>query len=437
MATQQPTFQPQQLTFQPQQSDNFSIVPSNATPWNKYPLNTASQDQVYQCGQENGTFLGYDLNRLTFTEPKLEPVKSDDGKAMPAYRIQIKDRRPDGKLQNLVFRLKEAYCFGVNPSTDMKDKNLLTGYQIGYAMWSRDGATEDEKYITDLIEYWIVDRVLDHLMKIKDTVLLGDKDKRDLRNTKVFSRGKDKASGKIKKDDPPIWNPKLFVTKTGKPPVQTISIRTKFYWKDVIDADGAPAEVDPMVFLKKGFKATPSIILESIYISAKGEVFIMSKVHEVDCQPAGDFLPRLGKVSENAVPVDQVLSDPKYAAYLTAKKSLLAITPPPPIGVSTSTENPLLSSVPLTTGNVGPAGNVAPIGNTEPPKTEFSAPPLMMNLPPSVPGMPSGPQVPSIPQVPGMPSVPQLPSVPSMPQLPVMPPKVTALNPSMVPPPNR
>lgn len=411
---QQIAFQtPQQTAFQtPQQTDNFSIVPPNATPWNKYPLNTNSQDQFYQCVQEDKSCVGYDLNRLTFSEPKLEPVKSDDGKAMPAYRIQIKDRRPDGKLQNLVFRLKDAYCFGVKTCTDMKDKTLLTGYQLGYAMWSRDGATEDEKYITDLVEYWIVDRILDHLMKIKDKILLGDKDKRDLRNTKIFSRGKDKISGVIKKNDPPIWNPKLFISKNGKPPTQTISIRTKFYWKDVVDADGAPAEVDPMVFLNKGFKATPSIILESIYISAKGEVFVMCKVHEVDCQPTGDLLPRLGKVSENALPVDQALSDPKYAAYLTAKKTLLAVMPPPPIGVSTSTENPLLSATPST-------GNAAPIGNTEPPKTEFSAPPLMMNLPSNVPGMPSIPQV------------------PVMPQLPVMPPKVTALNPSMVPPPNR
>jgi len=114
--------------------------------------NTNSNDEVYEYVNESGEIVEYDLNRLVFLEtvPEKIPTAVETAKPMVNYRIGIQDRRADGKLQDLLIRTEDLFCFGVSESFDQAT-GALNGYSLPLPMWNQEGATPSQKYFTDFI----------------------------------------------------------------------------------------------------------------------------------------------------------------------------------------------------------------------------------------------------------------------------------------------
>src|SRR5688572_12636448 len=116
--------------------------------------NTSSNDDVYEYLAEGGKIVEYDINRLSFcdTQPeKIPPAPGVEGPPIINYRINIQDKRADGKLQDFLIRTEELFSFGPSESNDQKT-GVLNGYSLPLAMWNQDGATPSQKYFTDFLE---------------------------------------------------------------------------------------------------------------------------------------------------------------------------------------------------------------------------------------------------------------------------------------------
>lgn len=264
--------------------------------------NTASNDEVYEFLDENGNIVEYDMSRLHFCETVPEKIPSSDPEKPPMinYRINIQDKRADGRLQDLLIRTDDCFTYGVSESFDQKTGEL-NGYSFPMPMWDQDGATPKQKYFTDLLEVKILGAVKDHLVNVRKTFKQPDLELRDLRKMKMFYRKKDE-DGAVNLGDPPTWYPKLIVSKK-----KNMKIVTRFYLMDdkgntCIDEEGNPVELDPMRLKEKWGRGKAVVKIESIYIRPEG-CSVQMKVWEADYRPTESALPRKGKVNKTTATV--------------------------------------------------------------------------------------------------------------------------------------
>jgi hypothetical protein len=257
--------------------------------------NKDSNDEVYEYVNEDGQFVTYDLDRLTFCETKPEtipPPPGTDQKPMVNYRINLQDKRADGKLQDFLIGTDDCFTFGVSESFDQKTGEL-NGYSLPMPMWDTEGATPNQKAFTDWIEGPFLAKVKAYLVENRKTFKQADLQLNDLRKMKIFYRKKDE-DGAINPNDPPTWYPKLIVSKK-----KNMKIISRFYLMDSVDEEGNAVELIPLKLKGRYGRAKARVKIESIYIRSEG-ISIMCKVWEADYKPVEAALPRKGKISKTA-----------------------------------------------------------------------------------------------------------------------------------------
>lgn len=286
-------------------------------------LNTHSNDQVYNYVDTSGKIVEYDLNRLVFCETVAEKVPTPAGiveKApMVNYRINIQDRRPDGKLQDFLVRTEMNFCFGVSESNDQKTAEL-NGYSLPIALWNQDGATPSQKYFTDFLEKQFLEKCKEHLVASCATFKQPGLEIRDLRKMKIFYRKKD-PTGMVNMDDPPTWYPKLIVSKK-----KNLAIVTRFYQMDehgnsCISEDGNPIELDANKLIGKWGKVCAVVKIESLYVRSEG-ISLQCKVWEADYFPTSASLPRMSKIDKSRAVIVKSSDSNPLSALLLANRSV-------------------------------------------------------------------------------------------------------------------
>lgn len=258
-------------------------------------LNTNSNDEVYELVDESGNIVEYDMSRLHFTETKQEKIPNEDPNAKPLYyyRILIKDKRPDGTLQDFLIKTPEYFTYGISESKDTK--GVLNGYSLPFPIWNKEGATPEQTYLTNLLEDKILTAIKEHLVKSGESFKQPRLNMSNLENMTIFFRKKD-DKGYFDESVSPTWYPKLLVSKK-----KNMKIITRFFLMDedcnsYVDQEGNGVEIDPSQIIGKWGFIRPVIKLEGIYIGS-GKFSVQMKVWESDYRPSESTLPRKSKLN--------------------------------------------------------------------------------------------------------------------------------------------
>lgn len=299
-------------------------------------MNTNSNDEVYEYVNSEGEIVGYDLKRLVLCDTVAEKIPSLPGSNAPPminYRINIRDRRADGVLQDFLIRTEELFTFGVQESKDQKSGEL-NGYSLPLPLWNKEGPTPSQLYFTDLLENKILDVIRNHLFENRKTFRQASLEKSDLRKMKVFFRKKDEE-GVINPADPPTWYPKLIVSKK-----KNFKIVTRFYRMGdngnvCIDEKGNPVEFDAQALIGKWGKARAVIKLDSIYVRSEG-FSVQCKIWEADFRPTEASLARKAKINRSSATVITTSDSNPMSALMGGDDSFdaggdISVTDNPPV----------------------------------------------------------------------------------------------------------
>lgn len=120
--------------------------------------------------------LNYNVDDIVFSEPQSNTIPDS---TMSFKRINIQTKLADGTQGDLVIGTSRLFSFGVSeersPETDK-----VTGYKMPLCCWDRNGATEEEKAFTDLLEK-IAEKCKDHVIENKEELEKYDLQRSDLR----------------------------------------------------------------------------------------------------------------------------------------------------------------------------------------------------------------------------------------------------------------
>jgi hypothetical protein len=90
---------------------------------------------------------GYDTSRMIFSEPVSGSIPDSKPK-IEFRRVNISTRNEDGTVGELIIPTSRLFSFGVSENTS-QETGSVNGYTFPLCLWSRDGATEEEKTWTD------------------------------------------------------------------------------------------------------------------------------------------------------------------------------------------------------------------------------------------------------------------------------------------------
>lgn len=281
---------------------------------------------TFEYTNEDGEVVEYDVeNRLSFSDPKEEPIPSPPPapgqkpqKPIMGMRINIQDKTPSGKLQDLMFRTEELFSFGISDSKDQAT-GVKNGYTLPLCLWNQEGATVSQKYFTDLVEGAILEKIKKFIVANRKALKRGDLELNDLRKMKIFYRKKDE-NGNVNMSDAPTWYPKLIVQKK-----KDLKIISRFYLMDSVMKDPTTGEMVPPPLDAEKLKGTIGkcravVKIESIWLGPGKEPAVQCKVWEADFKPTVSALPRKGRVNKNAVVIESSDNNPMTALLLSNKK---------------------------------------------------------------------------------------------------------------------
>lgn len=201
-----------------------------------------------------------------------------------------KDGAPefDGSVGNCSLLFNKMFCFGVTKQIS-QETGSTTCHQMSFALWPREGPSEEETKIVKVIED-IIEKCKDHLLAVKKNIKKFDLERSDLKNLNKLLYWKTNDSGEKVDGQGPTISPKLeeFKERTDeKGNVKPYQMNTVFYIEGEVDDEGNPLEISPFEFLNDSIKkhychGTPVIKFESIYVGSK--IAIQIKVTESDVQ---------------------------------------------------------------------------------------------------------------------------------------------------------
>ena len=127
------------------------------------------------------TVKGYNVNKMIFSEPI--PGSIPDSKPKIEFkRINISTKNPDGSVGELIIPTARLFSFGVSENTS-QETGKVNGYTFPICLWSKDGATDEEKEWTDTFEK-IVERCIDHLVYVREEIDMYELSRADLIRSK-------------------------------------------------------------------------------------------------------------------------------------------------------------------------------------------------------------------------------------------------------------
>lgn len=181
-------------------------------------------------------------------------------------RVNIFTANPDGTSGELIFRTPRLFSFGLQENRDPVT-GRLNGYTLPHCMWDRDGASAEQKQLTDCMEC-VTEECKKWLIKNREQIEMYDLDMNDLKKFNPFYWKKDK--GQIVPGTGPTLYAKLLTNKKDE------AIKTKFFDMD-------RCEIDPLQFLNKRAHIMSLIKFESIFIGTK--ISLQIKILNVQIDP--------------------------------------------------------------------------------------------------------------------------------------------------------
>lgn len=261
-------------------------------------------------------FNTYNVDDVIFDSVKENQIEEkgingEKGQTIRFHKVYMQTKNPDGTVGDLIISTPKCFSFGVS-------KNMLSGSVKGYTLplclYSRDGATDEEKHFVQVFES-IVDKCIDHVLDIKDEVDKFDLERRDLVKTKgglnplYYKRERyTDENGRTKLRVVPGTGPTLYAKLMYS--AKTESIATKFYHAYETDEHGEEKELDPMNLIsseteKKYCYAQAALKFESIFIGSNDTICLQVKVQEAVIEPSSLGPKRLLKSSFTRPPVEK------------------------------------------------------------------------------------------------------------------------------------
>jgi hypothetical protein len=220
----------------------------------------------------------YDVSNMRFANAVKTELKEEGGPSIKFSRIPISTMNPDGSVGELVLETTELFSFGVSENKDKATK-ATTGYTLPLCLWNKEGPSEAEKALSDLI-LRIVEKCKDHLVvpEIKKSIgkaSLVRESLIDLGNVLYFKKNDD---GEILPGVGPVLYPKLIESKkAGK-------ILTPF-------ADTEGNDIDPKSLIGTMCFARTAIKIESLYIGSK--ISLQIKLYDAEIRLLESGVKRL------------------------------------------------------------------------------------------------------------------------------------------------
>lgn len=223
----------------------------------------------------------------------------------------------NGTMGDLILGLDRLFSFGVSETVSQETKSV-TGHSMSFAMWSREGATENEIKTTNKIEE-IITKCKEHLLNIKKDLKKPKLELADLKSMDKALYWKEDELGERIAGIGPTFSPKLIEfkaqkdEKTGKEKPYQMS--TIFYLEDEVDERGNAVEVSPLDFLstsseKRYCYVRPAVKFESIFFGAK-VISIQCKITEADVAPVQMGTQRLLHGNKHRVSNHLNMNEPK------------------------------------------------------------------------------------------------------------------------------
>jgi len=264
------------------------------------------------------SYENFNAERILFLEPKQDKFddKKDNGELgvpISFYKIFLKTKNPDGSEGDLILSTpSRLFSFGIS-------KNSMSG-SVGFTfplcLFSRDGATAEEKKFLEVFES-IVEKCKKHILEVKDEIEQYDLEPRDLEKKKVnplYYKKEKYTDPETKKTTlrnvpgvgPTLYAKLMYSAKKGK-------IATKFYSATEKDEHGEELQLDPYDLIstetdKKFFYAQGALKFESIFIGATGAISLQIKLMEAIIEPSMMGGQRLLKSSFTRPTADETVS---------------------------------------------------------------------------------------------------------------------------------
>lgn len=225
--------------------------------------------------------FNYNPNNMIFAEPVQGSIP-DSKPAINFKRINIYSRNPDGSTGELVIPTSRLFSFGVTENKS-QETGKVNGWTFPLCLWSRDGATEEEKAWTDTFNA-IVEQCTEHILNTKEELDKWDLDRNDLKkfNPLYWRREKKMVGGKsvfavVDGVGPTLYSKLIYSKKSDK-------FLTRFY-----DSDGST--IDPIDMLGKYCYTRSVVKIESIFIGTK--ISLQVKLYESDIEFINTGMKRL------------------------------------------------------------------------------------------------------------------------------------------------
>ena len=231
---------------------------------------------------------GYNAKeRMVFSYPI--PGEIPDSKPKIEFkRINISTRNEDGSVGELIIPTGRLYSFGVSENTSM-ETGKVTGHTFPLCLWSRDGATNEEKNWTDTFND-IVDTCIDHLVENREELDRFELERNDLTRTKgglnplYWKKEKivDEKTGKTIQRNIPGRGPTLYAKLI-------FSKKNDKFLSQFFDVNDQP--VDVRTLMGQHCYATGAVKIESIFIGAR--ISLQVKLYEAVVEPTKMGMKRL------------------------------------------------------------------------------------------------------------------------------------------------
>jgi len=122
----------------------------------------------------------YNVDHMVFSEAQTVNIPDSD---MSFKRINIQTKNKDGSQGDLVFATSRLFSFGVSEETS-RETGKVSGYKMPLCCWNIDGASNNEKKFTTILEE-IAEKCKDHLLDNKEEIEKYELERSDLK--KIFS----------------------------------------------------------------------------------------------------------------------------------------------------------------------------------------------------------------------------------------------------------
>jgi hypothetical protein len=219
----------------------------------------------------NGT--DYDVKNMIFSEPAHGSIP-DSKPAISFQRVNIMTRNSDGSVGELIIPTGKLFSFGVSENTS-QETGKTNGYTMPLCMWSKHGATQEEKAWTDTFDK-IVEKCIDYILDNKEEIDKFDLDRSDLKkfNPLYWKKEKVMIDGKprlevAKGTGPTLYTKLIFSKRSDK-------FVTKFY-------DHHDNPIDPFDLVGKYCYTYGAVKIESIFIGNK--ISLQVKLYEAVVEP--------------------------------------------------------------------------------------------------------------------------------------------------------